>query len=217
MSLDPPTAQALEAALAAVPGVVGAVLVDGPDPSNESEPLEVQVFVEAAADRRAVGAALERAAGGLTGRPLEVVLLTVASVEPPPVAPPAGDRHTPARGRGRPRLVSVAIDSSVAAGRHEALVALQDDGVVSGRAVVDRDPLVAVVEAACDALASDGRDRPEPRAVEQVHVGDLEVVLVAVTIRGRPLLGSAVLDDEPVTAAAVRATLDAVNRWYGLG
>lgn len=213
MPIDPQTAHALEAALAGVPGVLGAVAVDD---ASDAGPVEVQAFVQADADLDAVGRELRRIAGEVTDRAVTVVPLQLSGAA---AATAAGDRPRSEgdRQRGRPRLVSVVLDSSLAAERHEALVALHDTGLAAGRASVGRDPALALVAAACDALAGDGQEPPVPRAVERVTIDGLEVVVVAVTVRGRPLIGSALLEDEPEPAAVVRATLDAVNRWYGLG
>lgn len=227
MLIDPRTAHALESSLADVPGVLGAVVLED---DNEPTRLEVQVFVQQGADVAHLRGLLERVAAGVTDRVVEVVPLEVAGpgpvpeavavrgreavAVPDPEAPAAADGCRP---RGRPRLVSVVIDSSVSDDRHEARVSLQDATFAGGRAVAGRDPLMAVVAAACDALAGAGQETPEPRAVQRVTVDGLDVVVVVVTVRGRPLVGSAVLEDEPEPAAVVRATLDAVNRWYGLG
>lgn len=213
MSIDPRTARALEVALAGIPGVLGAVVLEDP---NDATPLEVQTFVRQGVDLAALRATVEQAAAGITERNVDVVCLEVAGTAG---SVPGNGEVTGAAtvARPRPRLVSVVIDSSVTTDRHEAHVSLHGPEVAAGRATVGRDPLVAVVAAACDALARDGQDRPEPSAVERVTVAGLDVVIVVVTIRGRPLVGTAVLEDEPEPAAAVRATLDAVNRWYGLG
>lgn len=227
MSIDPRTAHALESSLADVPGVLGAVVLED---DNEPTSLEVQVFVQQGADVAHLRGLLERVAAGVTDRVVEVVPLEVAGHGPVPEAvaapatagvaatateiPAAADGRPP---RGRPRLISVVLDSSLSADRHEARVSLQDATLAGGRAVAGRDPLMAVVAAACDALAGTGQETPQPRAVQRVTVDGLDVVVVVVTVRGRPLVGSAVLEDEPEPAAVVRATLDAVNRWYGLG
>lgn len=245
MPIDPGTVHALEAALAEVPDVLGAVVLDH---LNEATPLEVQTFVRDGADLADLRPLLHRVAARVTDREVEVVVLeavgpATAHTAPAPAtasprgpepatappattpsddAPPAATTRTatgerPAIVGRRPRLVSVVLDSSFSADRHEAHVSLQADEVSGGRAVVGRDPLIAVVAAACDALTREGQDVPAPRAVQRVSVDGLDVLVVVVTVRGRPLVGTTVLDDEPEPAAAVRATLDAVNRWYGLG
>lgn len=214
MPIDLRVAHALEEALAGVPGVLGAVVLDD---ANDGAPLEVQTFVEADADVDELAEVLRRVAADVAGRDVTVVPLQLAGPTGP--APDIATAVGPGTDGGRPRLVSVVLDSSFAAARHEALVSLQGAGIAAGRASVGRDPSMALVTAACQALAGGdaGDDAPVARAVERISVDGIDVVVVAVTVRGRPLVGTAVLDDEPEPAAVVRATLDAVNRWYGRG
>ncbi|MBW3621547.1 MAG: hypothetical protein KY461_14990 [Actinobacteria bacterium] len=214
MPIDAQTAHALEVALAGVPGVLGAVVLDD---VNDAAVLEVQAFVRETADVTELRTVLARVAAEVTDRPVEVVPLAIAAPASPPVPSTDPVGPAPAGPRGRPRLVSVVLDSSLTSARHEAYVSLQDTEVAAGRATVGRDPLIAVVAAACHALTRDGQEAPTPRAVERFSFDGLEVMVVAVTVRGRTLVGSALLEDEPEPAAVVRATLDAVNRWYGLG
>jgi hypothetical protein len=211
MPLDPDVWEALETSLRVVDGVLSAVVLDE---LNDDDALEVQAFLQPGYDVAGIRSELARLGSEITQREVYVSTFEVADAD---VRAPSDTAAPPAAGEPRRlRLVSVVIDSAALAGRHEAFVGL-DGGTTSwGRAPVGRDPLWAVVAATCDALGQGpGGARPRPTAVERARIGDLDVLLVVVEMRGRGLLGSAALDEEPATTVAVRATLDAVNRWYG--
>jgi hypothetical protein len=214
-------ARALERRLAELEDVLGVVVLDV---TNESPPLEVQVFLSVGTDDGtlrdsirgiaeqtsgvAVDVSLFHAPGGTRGT-TGVVAGAATDVE---AAPDDGGRgRTDGR---RPRLLSVVLDSSALVGRHQAVVSLAGAADHTGRAELDGDPLLAVVRATCDAIrAATGGTVADTLGLQQTTVGGVPVIVVTLSLAGRVLVGAARAGHEPVQTTAVRASLDALNRW----
>ena len=118
-------------------------------------------------------------------------------------------------GEARPPLISVLLSSS--SDRTEAEVALGNGaGMVLGSASADRSPhgLAVVTEATLRAVSelTPGAEFSLVEAFVQDLVGRQAVVVLLREADGRELLGAVLVRDAPVSEAAVRATLDAINR-----
>lgn len=127
---------------------------------------------------------------------------------------------SPASRRDRPPLLRVSFSST--SYTSEAAVALGAEGEeIVGEATGDKTPhgLKVLAEATLDAvqiLIAD--DRLKLVGASMVNVVGEEAVLVLVNeAEGPEMLGSALVRGGPVTEAAVRATLDAVNRRLARG
>lgn len=134
-----------------------------------------------------------------------------------PESTPARALLTPAHGaeRARPPLQRVVLTSS--AWRSQAQVALgSEDAEVVGEAEGAKTPhgLQVLAQATLDAIAKlvDGTPfRLQGAALVNTFGRDAVLVLVDVEGAGETL-GGALIKDAPMAEAAVRATLDAVNR-----
>ena len=128
-----------------------------------------------------------------------------AGPEPPP--PPPLD--------ARPQIGRVLLSSTV--WRTEAEVALGPEGEqVTGQAAGEKTPhgLSVLAQATLDAAAQLATGVSlELRGASLVNTFGRDAVLVVVQVGDAPeTLGAALVQDGPVTEAAVRATLDAINR-----
>ena len=227
----------LESAIKQLPGVLGCVILTHPE---SGRPEEVQAFVRTGADRDEVQTAiLERAAEHEVGRNLRQVLVFELQAEShlgdweslqraaemaeqeararglSTEAPPQPDR-LPAPLSSRPRFGRVVLTSTM--WRSEAEVSLGPEGEeqVLGQAAGDKTPhgLQVLAQATLDAAARiAGGVRIELKGASLVDIFGREAVLVVVQVEDSPeTVGAALLRDGPVSEAAVRATLDSLNR-----
>lgn len=126
---------------------------------------------------------------------------------PPQPPPPPLDR--------RPQIGPVLLSSTV--WRSEAEVSLGPEGEqVTGQASGDKTPhgLGVLAQATLDAASQlAGGVSMELKGASLVNTFGRDAVLVVVKVGDSPeILGAALVRDGPVTEAAVRATLDALNR-----
>lgn len=219
MLLRSEDARALERRLAELEDVLGVIVLDV---TNESPPLEVQVFLSVGTDDGTLRDSIREIAEQTTGVAVDVSLFQVPGGTRGPTGvaagtatdvedPPGDGGRTPGR---RPRLLSVVLDSSALVGRHQAVVSLAGAADHTGRAELDGDPLLAVVRATCDAIqAVTGGTVATALGLQQTTVGEVPVIVVTLSLAGRVLVGAARAGQEPVQTTAVRASLDALNRW----
>ncbi|MEA2452190.1 MAG: hypothetical protein QOG04_900 [Actinomycetota bacterium] len=237
-----PTLVELEAAIKALPGVLGCViLTDG-----DGAPSEIQAFTRLGTEPAGVQTAVEAevAGRGLAGSLRQVFVFELEAESH------FGDRETleraaelaeqEARTRGphadasqelrslqavmthgapgsvaRPPLLRVNFTSS--SRTSEATVALgSEHSEVVGEAVGEKTPhgLKVLAEAtleAVDQLIGDSKIQLIGASLVSV-IGSEAVLVVVKEIDGPEMLGAALVRGGPVTEAAVRATLDAVNR-----
>lgn len=219
MLLRSEDARALERRLAELEDVLGVIVLDV---TNESAPLEVQVFLSVGTDDGTLRDSIREIAEQTTGVAVDVSLFQVPGGTRGPTGVAAGTatdvEDTPGdRGRTdgrRPRLLSVVLDSSALVGRHQAVVSLAGAAEHTGRAELDGDPLLAVVRATCDAIqAATGGTVADTLGLQQTTVGEVPVIVVTLSLEDRVLVGAARAGQEPVQTTAVRASLDALNRW----
>ena len=226
----------LEAAIKEVAGVLGCVILTHPD----GRPAEVQAFIRAGSERSSIeGAILDRVSGAGFAplRQVHVFELDAESSfgdrESLNRAAELAEQDARARGpigteasapggtadlsalRHRPPLRKVMLTSS--SWQSEAQVALGSESLeVVGEASGEKTPhgLRVLAEAtleACSRLA-EGLDF-DLKGASLVDVLGREAVLVLVEVDEPPeTLGAALVRGGPVSEAAVRATLDAVNR-----
>lgn len=123
-------------------------------------------------------------------------------------------RATGAR-RDRPPLLRVSLSSSTYQSAAEVAIGVEEEEIL-GTAAGERTPhgLKVLAEATLEAVYQlIGDDRIKLIGASLISLAGSEAVLVLVREEGRPeLLGAALIREGPVTEAAVRATLDAVNR-----
>jgi hypothetical protein len=132
----------------------------------------------------------------------------------------AEDEPTRPAMESRPEIGAVVLTSTV--WRSEAEVALGPQGEeVTGQASGEKTPhgLSVLAQATLDAASRlAGGVEIELKGASLVNTFGREAVLVVVQIDGSPeTMGAALLRDGPVTEAAVRATLDALNRQLAYG
>ena len=127
----------------------------------------------------------------------------------------AVQRHPSGGGASRPPLLRVNLTSSLQTSAASVALGLEDSEVV-GEATGEKTThgLKVLAEATLEAVDKlIGESRIELLGASLVNVVGEEAVLVLVReADGVAMLGGALLRDGPVTQAAVRATLDAVNR-----
>lgn len=226
---------ALETAIKQIQGVLGCVILTHPD----GTPAEVQAFIRAGSERSQIEQAIldQVAGGGLA--PLRQVLVFELDAESGlgdreslNRAAELAEQEARARGpistdasamapadlevlRHRPPLKKVVLTSS--SWRSEAQVALGDEATeVVGEASGEKTPhgLRVLAQATLDACArlSDELEF-DLKGASLVESLGREAVLVLVEVNEPPeTLGAALVRGGPVSEAAVRATLDAVNR-----
>lgn len=226
----------LEAAIKEVAGVLGCVILTHPG----GRPAEVQAFIRAGSERSSIEAAILDRVSGAGFAPLRQVHVFELDAESSfgdreslNRAAELAEQDARARGpigteasapdetadlsalRHRPPLRKVVLTSS--SWQSEAQVALGSEAVeVVGEASGEKTPngLRVLAEAtleACSRLA-DGLDF-DLKGASLVDVLGREAVLVLVEVDEPPeTLGAALVRGGPVSEAAVRATLDAVNR-----
>ena len=226
----------LEAAIKEVAGVLGCVILT----HSDGRPAEVQAFIRAGSERSSVEAAiLDRVSGAGFGplRQVHVFELDAESsfgdLESLRRATELAEQDARARGpigtessapggaadlsalRHRPPLRKVVLTSS--SWQSEAQVALGSEALeVVGEASGEKTPhgLRVLAEATLKACArlAEGLDF-DLKGASLVEVLGREAVLVLVEVDEPPeTLGAALVRDGPVSEAAVRATLDAINR-----
>ena len=224
----------LEAAIKRIPGVLGCVILSTPDGS----PSEVQAFTRVGVDRAAVQEAiLGMAAEFDVGHSLEQVLVFELETESLLGGPESlhqaellaelealseeqetveGGRPSPHARPGRPRPVFRKVVALSTTWRSEVEVALGDrTREVVGQAVgrASSHGLEVLAQATLDAVHQLFPD--ETFALGGTWLATVrgrEVVLVFVVKDDAESVGAALVRDGPLTEAAVRATLDAVNR-----
>ena len=227
----------LEASIKQLPGVLGCVILTHP---QTGAPEEIQAFVESGADRTGVQHAIyDEASNRGVHESLRQVLVFELQAESElgdrsslQHAAEVAEQEARARGpitdvdeeeaersvrplSGRPVMGRVILSSTV--GRSEAEVDLGPEGEqVTGQATGDKTPhgLGVLAQATLDAASRmAGGVRLELKGASLVNTFGREAVLVVVQVEDHPeTLGAALVRDGPVTEAAVRATLDAVNR-----
>ena len=228
----------LEAKIKEMPGVLGCVILTN---QQTGAPEEIQAFVQSGADRTGVQTAIfDEAANRGVHEALRQVLVFELQAESEmgdrsalEDAAEAAEEEARARGPlsaqeeedplevpmrpfvGRPVLGRVILSSTV--GRSEAEVDLGPEGEqVTGQATGDKTPhgLSVLAQATLDAASRMAGGVPmELKGASLVNTFGREAVLVVVQLPDSPeIIGAALVRDGPVTEAAVRATLDALNR-----
>lgn len=228
----------LEARIKQLPGVLGCVILTHP---QSGAPEEIQAFVQSGADRPGIQHAIYGAASDRgTLDALKQVLVFELQAEshlgdPSSLQQQAEMAEQDARARGplgdkgersgsdstrrplvhRPQLGRVILTSTV--WKSEAEVDLDPEGEqVTGQAVGDKTPhgLSVLAQATLDAASRiAGGIELELKGASLISIAGREAVLVVVQVEDSPeTLGAALIRDGPVTEAAVRATLDALNR-----
>ena len=224
----------LEAAIKRIPGVLGCVILS----ASDGAPAEVQAFTRVGVDRAGVQEAILRLASDLgIGHTLDQVLvfeletesllggpdslhqaellaeLEALSEEQETIegARPAAHAHAE-----RPRPVFRRVVALSTTWRSEAEVSLGDrTQEVVGQAVgrPSSHGLEVLAQATLDAVHQLFPDETFALGGTWLSaVRGREVVLVFVVRDGVESVGAALVRDGPLTEAAVRATLDAVNR-----
>lgn len=224
----------LEAKIKQLPGVLGCVILTHP---QSGAPEEIQAFVQSGADKPGIQHAIYDQAsnhGALDDLKQVLVFELAAETElgdPSSLQQQAEMAEQEVRARGlssdegsdstRPELVRrplmgrVILSSTV--WKSEAQVDLGPEGEqVTGQAVGDKTPhgLSVLAQATLDAASriAGGIDL-KLKGASLISIVGREAVLVVVQVEDLPeTLGAALVRDGPVTEAAVRATLDALNR-----
>ena len=228
----------LEASIKQLPGVLGCVILTHPE---TGAPEEIQAFVQSGSDRSGVQHAIyDEASNRGVHEQLRQVLVFELQAESDigdrsslQHAAEVAEQEARARGplgneavhdesvipppplSGRPPMGRVLLSSTV--WRSEAEVALGPEGEeVTGQASGDKTPhgLGVLAQATLDAASRlAGGVRLELKGASLVNTFGREAVLVVAQVEDYPeTLGAALVRDGPVTEAAVRATLDALNR-----
>jgi hypothetical protein len=236
----------LEAAVKAIPGVLGCVILLRPDGSSgeiqafskmgeEREALQHEVVAQIEkhgfSDKIKVVHVFELDAESLFGdmqtleRAAELAEqdartkgpLAIAEETPQPADPPGTRRawHGEQGLKKRPLLQRVVLSASSHSTEAEVALGATDDEQVVGLAAGEKTPhgLMVVGEATLEACRQlvPGFDA-ELRGASLVTVVGEEAVLSLVRLDGQDLIGAALLRGGPASEAAVRATLDAINR-----
>ena len=224
----------LEAAIKRIPGVLGCVILS----AGEGTPVEVQAFTRSGVDRSAVHVAIVGLAGQLdAAHTLDQVRVfeletesmmggpdslhqaeLLAELEALSEEHEAVEGYAPERAAETPRMRPVfrRVVSRSTTWRSEVEVSLGDrTQEVVGQAVgrPTAHGLEVLAQATLDAVHQLFPD--ETWALGGTWLGtvmDREVVLVFVTKQGIESVGAASVRDGPLSEAAVKATLDAVNR-----
>lgn len=226
----------LEATLKRLPGVLGCVILANTD----GTPSEIQAFTSVGTDRDEVHQAIldEVAKAGLDGKLKQVFVfeleaeshfgdresLTRAAEVAEQEARSRGPSRevvsrAPARAstsvRARPPILRVSFSSTNWNSEAEVALGSVEDEVV-GQATGEKTPhgLKVLAAATLEAVQNlVGETAIELKGASLVSMMGEEAVLVLVSEAAGPdLLGSALVKGGPVSEAAVKATLDAVNR-----
>ena len=235
-----PTALDLESSVKELPGVLGCVILTHPE---SGRPGEVQAFVRSGVDRDQVQSAIRERASTLGFDHIREILVfelqaeshlgdweslqraaEMAEQEARAKGPTSAPEALPDRPltplQGRPEMGRVVLTSTM--WRSEAEVALGPEGrQVLGLASGDKTPhgLQVLAQATLDAASRlAGGTRIELKGASLVDIFGREAVLVLAQVEDQAeTLGAALLRDGPLSEAAVRATLDALNRRLALG
>lgn len=229
----------LESRIKQLPGVLGCVILTHPESGT---PEEIQAFIRTGFDRAQTQHAIYdeafnygiheglrqvlvfelQAESHLGDRESLQRAAEVAEQEARSRGPSAGQEDVgPEAEASRPRMATrpqlgrVLLSSTV--GRSEAEVALGPDGEqVTGQASGEKTThgLRVLAQATLDAASRiAGGVEMELKGASLVNTFGREAVLVVIQVSGGPeTVGAALVRDGPVTEAAVRATLDALNR-----
>jgi hypothetical protein len=229
----------LEKAVEAIEGVLGCVILAAPD---DASPAEIQAFARLGSDLDAVRKAI---VDEVTRRGLEASLSKIfvfeleaeshfgdreslqraaevaeqeARVRGPLTARPERSRGAERRRVGRPPLRKVLLASSLPGSAEAEVVLGGEGGDVVGQARGEKTPhsLRVLAEATLHAA---GRLVKEVDftlgGASLVSVIGREAVMVLVRDGDLETVGAALVREGPVSEAAVRATLDAINRRLG--
>lgn len=226
----------LEAKIKQLPGVLGCVILTHP---QSGAPEEIQAFVQSGADKPGIQAAIyDQASTHAALDDLKQVLVFELQAESElgdrsSLQQQAEMAEQEVRARGlfsdadesgsgskrapvdRPPMGRVILSSTV--WKSEAEVDLGPEGEqVTGQAVGDKTPhgLSVLAQATLDAASRiAGGVELKLKGASLISIVGREAVLVVVQVEDSPeTLGAALVRDGPVTEAAVRATLDALNR-----
>lgn len=227
----------LESTIKQLPGVLGCVILTNP---ASGAPEEIQAFIRSGFDRvKTQHAIYDEAFNHGIHESLRQVLVFelqteshISDRESLQRAAEVAEQEVRARGRSdpdregppepppaplkaRPQIGRVLLSSTV--WRSEAEVALGPEGEqVTGQAAGDKTPhgLGVLAQATLDAASRLAGGTPmELKGASLVNTFGRDAVLVVVQVGDSPeTLGAALVRDGPVTEAAVRATLDALNR-----
>ena len=227
----------LESRIKQLPGVLGCVILTHPE---SGVPEEIQAFIRAGFDRAQTQHAIydEAFNYGIHEGLRQVLVFELQAEshlgdrESLQRAAEVAEQEARSRGRSgieeeeatgggvpplstRPQMGRVILSSTV--GRSEAEVALGPDGEqVTGQAAGEKTThgLQVLAQATLDAASRiAGGVRMELKGASLVDIVGRETVLVVVQVSDGPeTVGAALVRDGPVTEAAVRATLDALNR-----
>ena len=237
-----PDALDLESRIKQLPGVLGCVILTNPD---TGAPEEIQAFVRSGFDRAEIQHSIYDEAHNFgVHEALRQVLVfelqaeshlgdreslqraaEVAEQEARAQGPSRTaevDAEEPLRPslEKRPEIGAVVLTSTV--WRSEAEVALGPQGEeVTGQASGEKTPhgLSVLAQATLDAASRlAGGVEIDLKGASLVNTFGREAVLVVIQVDGSPeTMGAALVRDGPVTEAAVRATLDALNRQLAYG
>lgn len=195
----------LQDAVRRIPGIATAT-IRWPEPHG---PASLRVEFDADADHHEVG---------------EAVIRTLVEIGDVDLATMRLEREDRPTWSTRPVFTTLVLDRlgpdlsvevGLSIGGHDVTGLAQQDGG-------EREELTTVAHATVEALLRVDRTQPyEIRHVERAQVGGIDVVHVMVDVPGddqalSPLIGTAVVARD-AREAAVRATLDAVNRHFDLG
>ncbi len=229
----------LESRIKQLPGILGCVILTHPE---TGAPEEIQAFIRSGFDRAQTQHAIyDEAFNYGVHEGLRQVLVFELQAESHlgdreslQRAAEVAEQEARSRGRStpeedvaseaetsppplsaRPQLGRVLLSSTV--GRSEAEVALGPDGEqVTGQASGEKTThgLLVLAQATLDAASRiAGGVQMELKGASLVNTFGREAVLVVVQVSDGPeTVGAALVRDGPVTEAAVRATLDALNR-----
>jgi hypothetical protein len=230
----------LEASIKKIEGVLGCVILINPSRGA----YEIHAFTATGADGQALEAAIvERAENHPLKELLSRIFLFELDAEldsegrllnasdfdrPKTASRPSASVHFPARPSSskevtpgnRPLLVRVSLTPTI--GRSIAKVALEEHaGEVTGEASGELPPhgLELLADATIDAVTNlVGVARFSSRGASLIELAGARVVVVLIDeLDGPQLVGAALVREESVTEAAVRATLAALNRRLELG
>lgn len=229
----------LETTIKELPGVLGCVILTNPE---SGAPEEIQAFIRSGGDRaRTQHAIYDEAFNHGIHESIRQVLVFELQAESHlgdreslQRAAEVAEQEVRAQGRSafveggdagpepppppldnRPQLGRVLLSSTV--WRSEAEVALGPEGEqVTGQATGEKTPhgLSVLAQATLDAASRLATGiKLELKGASLVNTFGRDAVLVVVQVGEAPeTLGAALVQDGPVTEAAVRATLDAINR-----
>jgi hypothetical protein len=229
----------LEAVIKLIPGVLGCVILS----DSEGQPAEIQAFTKVGTDRAGVHEAIvdeirrreidgslrqvlvfELETASMLGHSDEALreaefLAELEALNRPSISEARLPAISPeeAAAQGRPTLRRVVSLSTTWRSEAEVALAAAGGGEILGQAVGDKDSpgLDVLARATLEAVHKLlNEDVFELEGTWLTESKGKEVVLVFVSEGDADLVGAALVREGPLSEAAVRATLDAVNRRF---